>query len=396
MKCPKCGFDNLEIASFCIKCGERIDGKIPCPKCGEYIANDIEKCPHCGKLIPHKKESDIAKNEEATPRKQRIANVFNRVSTFVTLFMFILLIAVAVPTDYEFVKQLAHLNEMSPLQATFTISIFVITFAGLFIAIGFGIVGIKKTVKAFKNRSLIIEAYKYLMILLLASVLTTVLSIASVDNVTHIVVSGRLVGVWSLTIIHFLFCFGFDCFMHFKRGQVSVFIARIIMAIGMILPLVIITSFALRSSFGDSGFYYHFYSMLITLVGGGYPSGFISVFVLGAISMLLAIIVISLTYSFVVYFGSAYFRGMSKYKKFRIAFYMLVISISIFSSSYLVSSIVEFVLYQNYIGEAIFSPTPIIVFVSSALLVGVAIATFTIYNRYNRRVQLEEKTTIVE
>ena len=43
MKCHKCGFDNLDEANFCIKCGARLDQKIPCPKCGEYISNDEEK-----------------------------------------------------------------------------------------------------------------------------------------------------------------------------------------------------------------------------------------------------------------------------------------------------------------------------------------------------------------
>ena len=90
--CPKCGFENLEEASFCIKCGARIDGKVPCPKCGEYIPNDVDHCPKCGKAIPHKKNSDQTSNQRLDVVKQRAANVFSLVSCFVSIVLFALVI----------------------------------------------------------------------------------------------------------------------------------------------------------------------------------------------------------------------------------------------------------------------------------------------------------------
>ena len=48
MKCPKCHFDNPEVASFCVECGERLENK--CPKCGfnnEQGLSQEYKNPKC-------------------------------------------------------------------------------------------------------------------------------------------------------------------------------------------------------------------------------------------------------------------------------------------------------------------------------------------------------------
>lgn len=34
--CKFCNAENEDDALFCGNCGERIDGKVKCPKCGEY------------------------------------------------------------------------------------------------------------------------------------------------------------------------------------------------------------------------------------------------------------------------------------------------------------------------------------------------------------------------
>ena len=410
MKCPKCGFDNLEEATYCIKCGYRLDEKIPCPKCGEYISNDVETCPHCGKAIPHKSKSIIEKDNASTSYKEKIAFVFNRVATFITLFLFILFIGLSFsnisniyardiqyPDFYIYlIEQYFHFADYSPIEQTLMIIRTVIIGLDIAVTISFAAIGISKTVKAFKNRDLIHNAYKYIAICIATKIMTVTMLTATFDTTT-MGVSSQYSSLMSLAIIHLSLCFAFDCFLHFKRGEISIFIARIILGLGLFAPMLIISAFQNPSFIGDQGFVYHFVDMLFTLTSGSYGTGFISTFVLTSISFLIAIAILSLTYSIIVYFVSAYFRGMDKFKKFRIGFYMLVIALSILATSYLFSSIVEFVLLQNYLGIGLtFVTAPITVFVYSVLLVGVAVTTFTIYNRARRRANLASKTTTVE
>jgi len=46
MKCPECQFENVEDASFCSKCGTKLE--IACPECGRSLAPDSNFCNRCG------------------------------------------------------------------------------------------------------------------------------------------------------------------------------------------------------------------------------------------------------------------------------------------------------------------------------------------------------------
>ena len=49
MECLKCGASVLEEnATFCHECGARLDGKITCPKCGQFIDDKYAYCIFCG------------------------------------------------------------------------------------------------------------------------------------------------------------------------------------------------------------------------------------------------------------------------------------------------------------------------------------------------------------
>lgn len=410
MKCHKCGFDNLDEANFCIKCGARLDQKIPCPKCGEYISNDEEKCPHCGKIIPHKKESNIKKNEETSTVRNRIAFIFNRVSTFVTLFSIIFLLALSfsnllffkdgsqgIEFYRYFIAQWEGFNSASNLDRTLMIGRAAIYGIDLLVSIGFAIVGIIKVARAFKNRNLITNSYKYLAILMAAKLMTLTLLIATYPDTTELYESSICQTIFAISFIHLTICLAFDCYQHFERGKISIFIARIILMMGLYLPFIIISSFKARYHIDNNGFIYQYMSSLFNLIEGNFSDGFISTFVLSSASFLLEIAILSISYSLIVYFTASYFRGMNKFRRFRIVFYMAAITLSILSSIYLISSIIEFSLLQNYLATQLsFSTISTSVFVYTVLLMGVVIATFNIYNRANRRASLEEKTTIVE
>ena len=414
MKCEKCGFDNLEEAVFCIKCGSRLDGYIPCPKCGEYIPNDSIKCPHCGKAIPHKSEAKIQKNEELSATKRKISRVFNRVSFFVSLALITLIMMISCldlgltaskfQNDLNFVSS-SSVSTVDYIWIGFRYSFALIDFVIVFV---FGIIAIRKMI-VLKRTIDISGSYKYLAVLLASKTfsLTMLYALTSSNKFDDFnVFSTLLIVPVALLIIHLFICVGFDCFLNFRRGAVSIFIARIILGVGILIPFSMIYAFS-NSNIGflysdgqylEVGILARFLRMC-EAIGTNYTSStFVSAYVLNCSSITFAVLIVSLSFSLAVYSFSCYFRGMNKFRKFRIVFYLLVIALSILSTSYLISSIVEVALYEKFLGSyrVHFPEGPISIFLMSALLVGVAISVFNIYNRASRRAALEERTAVTK
>lgn len=414
MKCEKCGFDNLEEAIFCIKCGSRLDGYIPCPKCGEYIPNDSIKCPHCGKAIPHKSEAKIQKNEELSATKRKISRVFNRVSFFVSLALITLIMMISCldlgltaskfQNDLNFVSS-SSVSAVDYIWIGFRYSFALLDFVIVFV---FGIIAIRK-MTVLKRTIDISGSYKYLAVLLASKTfsLTMLYALTSSNKFDDFnVFTTLLIVPVALLIIHLFICVGFDCFLNFKRGAVSIFIARIILGVGIFIPFSMIYAFS-NSNIGflySNGEYLEVgilarFLRMCEAIGTNYTSStFVSAYVFNCSSITFAILIVSLSFSLAVYTFACYFRGMNKFRKFRIGFYMLVITLSILSTSYLISSIVEVALYEKFLGnyKVHFPEGPISIFSMSALLVGVAISVFNIYNRASRRAALEERTAVTK
>lgn len=414
MKCEKCGFDNLEEAVFCIKCGSRLDGYIPCPKCGEYIPNDSINCPHCGKAIPHKSEAKIQKNEELSATKQKVSRVFNRVSFFVSLALITLIMMISCldlgltaskfQNDLNFASS-SSVSTVDYIWIGFRYSFALIDFVIVFV---FGIIAIRKMI-VLKRTIDISGSYKYLAVLLASKIfsLTMLYALTSSNKFDDFnVFTTLLIVPVALLIIHLFICVGFDCFLNFRRGAVSIFIARIILGVGIFIPFSMINAFSnsnIGFLYGDGqylevGILARFLRMC-EAIGTNYTSStFVSAYVFNCLSITFAVLIVSLSFSLAVYSFSCYFRGMNKFRKFRIVFYLLVIALSILSTSYLISSIVEVALYEKFLGsyKVRFPEGPISIFLMSALLVGVAISVFNIYNRASRRAALEERTAVTK
>ena len=60
MKCPKCGFENLDKAKFCNECGNKLE--IPCPNCSTGNPPGSKFCYECG--------HDLALPPESLPRRE--------------------------------------------------------------------------------------------------------------------------------------------------------------------------------------------------------------------------------------------------------------------------------------------------------------------------------------
>ena len=76
MQCFNCGTENPQEATFCKKCGRKLDGMALCSACGKYTPADGEFCIHCGSnrnapvwLMPARFESSVpaAGGAEAAP-----------------------------------------------------------------------------------------------------------------------------------------------------------------------------------------------------------------------------------------------------------------------------------------------------------------------------------------
>ncbi len=55
MKCPKCQYENPEVANFCVKCGGKLE--IPCPECDFSNEPDFKFCAKCGNNLTLSPES---------------------------------------------------------------------------------------------------------------------------------------------------------------------------------------------------------------------------------------------------------------------------------------------------------------------------------------------------
>ena len=89
MKCQKCGFENVDNSTYCINCGSRLDGKIRCPKCGEFIEPDAKACPSCGFIVPH---SNKPSSNGFSQKRTQIKSIFIRIFSIVSIVLFALAI----------------------------------------------------------------------------------------------------------------------------------------------------------------------------------------------------------------------------------------------------------------------------------------------------------------
>ena len=255
-------------------------------------------------------------------------------------------------------------------------------------------------VKAFKEKAPLDNAYKHLAVVLASKILTIALLFNAntyMGNTPS--VAPQINSLISFTVFHFVVCFSFDTFMSFRRGKVSIFIARIILSFGFYLPLLMLQAFNnlyLVSDNVSQGFIYHFVDMNFSLVANASNGFFMSSYILSTFSLLCMLALISTAYFMMIFFTSSYFGGMPKFKRFRIVFYMSTVTCAILSTMFLVSSLVEAHLFTTFLDNGkIVSVSSLVYleFALSMLLIGVSVATFNIYHKANSRLQLEEKTT---
>lgn len=58
MKCRKCGAELLDTDTFCVKCGQRVEGPMLCSSCGEQLRDGERFCHKCGAPVESAPEDD--------------------------------------------------------------------------------------------------------------------------------------------------------------------------------------------------------------------------------------------------------------------------------------------------------------------------------------------------
>jgi predicted ATPase/class 3 adenylate cyclase len=82
MKCPKCQFENREIAKFCLKCGEKLE--IICPQCGLELPFHAQFCDECGqnlKEVPGKEK----RLEDTEGERKHVTVMFSDLSGYTAM-----------------------------------------------------------------------------------------------------------------------------------------------------------------------------------------------------------------------------------------------------------------------------------------------------------------------
>ena len=76
MNCKKCGTEILEAnAVFCSKCGQRLDGKKSCKKCGKIVDETDSFCPFCGEKFKGKEKNEKFFNTERLKKVSLLGDV---------------------------------------------------------------------------------------------------------------------------------------------------------------------------------------------------------------------------------------------------------------------------------------------------------------------------------
>ena len=70
MKCRKCGADLLDTDTFCVKCGQRVDGPMFCASCGEQLRDGERFCHKCGASV-----EPVAEDDEIPLSRQKTMDI---------------------------------------------------------------------------------------------------------------------------------------------------------------------------------------------------------------------------------------------------------------------------------------------------------------------------------
>ncbi len=423
MKCPQCGFENVDSSTHCLNCGARMDGNLICPKCGETISPDFDRCPHCHHKIPHQ---SLKESTKEYTKKDRVHSIFNKIFLIVIIVLLATSMA-AVWSDYlNFVKGGVEikgyasyflfqswgdmLKELEPLSDPFQktsvyfeyISQFVVIVLNMAATYLFGIIGIVASGVALKKQGLKeCKTYKFLAIVFISNLITmmylfslhsnSILVLSDLPKSTLSYFSGSLSAMFVMS--------AFSIVIRHENGKRSptfekiIFTVNVFIAIAMIVTLgvdVLINkdvSYSLRNG-----------SLFLAVLNDASwlrntSDGIALLVASGALLVMATLEVLSLSV-LVIFFSTGFFTEKERSMKFKIPCYAFSLVSFLVSIIVLGLSIAATVfIIKIYGGNYVMGPMSFVNIGLGILLFGAGVASLMISRIYRKFERLADQTT---
>lgn len=430
MKCPKCGFENVEHSNYCINCGSRVDGKVRCPKCGEFVEPTSEACPYCGFHLPHNSNSS---SHGFNDKRDRIKKVFTKIFCIVSIVLFALgilecwgfYLSFSSSDELNFwngsavyylvlniIDLVDYLSNTHPSAYIIGADIFSVAFcfivvtANIVIVTLFSIKGLIKSIKGLKTHEF--NVHRYLAIVLISNVLSMVF--LSMFIHTHrygttylsVEMAGSKSFYISQLVINLIIMLISESFFEFKRNNKSQFINRILLSFIFIFGLILFASFCSRFLSFESakdinysyGLGYYFTYCLSQLVNPELSDN-IALLILCIAQLVLEIIMITILATSIILMIKNYFANTYKKHSYYITMYSMTITLLVTSIIALTVNISIHVLAAKS-AENISVLSNYGIYALAFVYAGFPFATTHIIRKLKRNDKLAEQTTVIE
>lgn len=424
MKCSQCGFENTDHSKHCLNCGARMDGNILCPKCGEAISPDYEKCPHCGKKIPHIHEEEVSPIELG--KKERVFSIFNKI--FLIMIIAILACSMGIVWgeyirfyhDGELIKGTAgyflfdswkNLKEdlsfatgkMQKASLYFEyVSQFVIVLINIVFTLLSGIFGIISSAKSLRKKGLKeCKSYRFLCITFLSNLTAMVMLLSfhpDMGDLKSAFSSSMQSYCWTLTLAMFVMSV-FSIVIRHQNGKRSLTFEKIVFSLNFFVSIAMIVSLAFTVIQLKEGDYSLRIASLFSIALGDAPNlrtsnnGIALIFSSSAL-VLFGLIELFILASLAIFFSIGFYTDQERSMRFKIPCYGLSFFALVLSLIELAASISTAVFISKVYGVSFTtSYLPIVNVILGQMLFGASIASLSISRKYRRYLKLAEQTS---
>ena len=425
MKCPQCGFENVENSKHCLNCGARMDGNILCPKCSKAISRDYDRCPHCNHKIPHFVEQPVS--EQELTKKEKITSTFNKVFLIVIIALLATSLGLVFGQYISFYKNDIQIDGnayyflvqswketlsefknsgsklfRSTLMIEHLVS-FVFVVLNIITTYIFGVMGIIKSVRALRRKGYKeCNTYFNLGVVFLSNIITVaVLLSLKCDFGDQKCALAPGFSSYFGTMFFAMFAMSvFSIVIRHQNGQRSPTFEKIVFSLNYFISIVIIA--VLASTFvtlkADGYSLRVFYGVLNSIRNYQFlrdTNNGITLMIIVIVLALFTIIEAIILMALMIFFSLGFYTDREQSMKFKIPCYGLSFFAFVLSFIMLGLSISAVVFYNKVYGiEFAISYLPIANFVLGLSLFGASIASLTITRRYRYYKRIASQTTI--
>ena len=423
MKCPQCGFENVESSNHCLNCGARMDGNLICPKCGEAISPDFDRCPHCKHKIPHQ---PIEEPTQEYSKKDKINSIFNKIFLIVIIAL-LALTMVVVWSDYiHYVKDCVAIKgdaiyflfkswndmakELEPLTDQFEkaavyieyISQFVVVLANMTVTYLFGIIGIVTSAISLKKKGLKeCKSYLYLAIVFTSNLIANVFLLAN-HGESYLVQNNIPLSTWTYfgtASTAMLIMAIFSIVIRHENGKKSPTFEKLVFGLNFILAILMIVTFSTNFLYSkDSGVSFRNGTLFLEVIRDATylretREGIALLFSSIASVVICTFEAITLSV-LIIFFSQGFYTEKERSMKFKIPCYAFsVTSFSLSAIEVFISLAAMIFINKVYSGNYIIAEFAWSNFALAILLLGAGVASLSISRTYRKFERLASQTT---